>query len=347
MKFDVIIGNPPYQLNVGNTGANNAVATALYHHFVDKAIELRPRYITMIIPSRWMSANPKGIPKDWIKKMIDDKRIKEVHDFMNSEDCFQNVMIRGGVNYFLWDSDYEGKCKFNQHTKEGAVKTNVDYLNSKESGIVIRDVPSLGIVERVLDIEGNYLNKNEKNFSSMVGPGAYFVSGKKMKSNWKDFSRIKTKDNYIKYYTSSLLTGSNVGWVRYQDVERSKDALKMHKVYVNAVGENEKFGRVIAEPFYGEPESVCSMTYSVIGYDKKKHNFNKEECLNIISYMKTKFFRFMVDVKKSTQSCSRSVYQFAPLQDFSKSWTDEELYKKYKLTQEEIDYIENNIDEMT
>jgi len=345
MKFDVIIGNPPYQLNVGNEGGNKASSLAIYDFFVDKALDLNPTYITMIIPSRWMTASAKGITSEWIEKMINDKRIKEVHDFLNSEECFDNVAIRGGVNYFLWDKNYNGKCNFYQHSN-GEVKYNSMYLNYKNSGIVIREKSAISILNKVIDTEGNYFLTSKSNFSSLVSPKALFTYNGVLDSSWKGFSKKKSESHNIKYYMSSHLNGVPFGWVQEKVVTKNKESMYNHKIYINAAGNNEKFGAVLGKPFYGEKNSVCSGTYLVIGYDSKKHNFSKDELFNIMSYIETKFFRFMVDIKKSTQNCARGVYQFVPLQDFSKPWTDAELYKKYKLTQEEIDYIEDNIDPM-
>lgn len=346
MKFDVIIGNPPYQLNVGNEGGNSAVASAIYHHFVDKALELNPKYITMIIPSRWMSRSAKGIPDEWIDKIISDKRFKEIHDFLYSEDCFSNVNIRGGVNYFLWDYKHNGKCDFYQHSGENDVKNSKLYLNTKMSGVVVRDISSLSILDRVINVEKDFINHTSKNFSSMVSAKGFFTKGSKLQSSWKGFSNEKTDKYNVKYYMSAHLNGVPFGWIKEEDI-RNKETKDLHKIYIAAMGDSEEGGYVIGKPMYGEPNSVCSITYLTVGYDPVNHNFTKEECLNIISYMKTKFFRFMVKVKRGTQlPAARGVYQFVPLQDWSKPWTDEELYKKYKLTQEEIDYIEDNISEM-
>ena len=347
VKFDVIVGNPPYQLNVGNEGRNSAGANAIYHLFIDKALELNPKYLTMIIPSRWMTKSASGINDEWVEKMINSNRIKEIHDFADSEELFKSAKIRGGVNYFLWDNNYSGKCRFYQHTSSGETEVKEDFLNSRNLGVVIRDIRSHSILTKVIQKEGaNLGGKNKNNFSSMVSPGKFFVSGKNLQSNWTGFS-LKKESNYtIKYHMSSHMSGSKEGYVKEEDVLKNKDSIKLHKVYINSAGHNEKFGPVLAVPTYGEPNSVCSETYLIIGYSPKEHNFSKEECLNVISYIKTKFFRFMVDIKKSTQHCTRQVYQFVPLQDWSKPWTDAELYKKYKLTQEEIDYIEENIEEM-
>ena len=346
MKFDVIIGNPPYQLSFGNEGRNSAGASSIYHLFVDKAFELNPKYITMIMPSRWMTKNARGIPDGWTDKIIKDRRMKQINDFQNAREVFPTVDIKGGVSYFLWDSSHNGKCKFIQNINNDEKIEAEYYLDEDDLGVIIRDINARSILKKILKNESNYHKKEDKNFSSMVSPGSFFDYKDRFKTNWEGFSKEKTDEYSLEYHTNSFVSKTRKGWVKPEDVIRNKEVIGMNKVYINSVGNGEKFGPVLAKPFYGAPNSICSETYLVIGYDYKKHNFSKEECLNIISYIKTKFFRFMVDIKKSTQHCRRGVYQFVPLQDFSKPWTDEELYKKYKLTQEEIDYIENNIDPM-
>ena len=127
------------------------------------------------------------------------------------------------------------------------------------------------------------------------------------------------------------------------DISKNIRASGLNKVYIPAAGGSGFDSQVLGYPFYGESNSVCSQTYLVIGYDPDKHNLTKQECENIITYIKTRFFRYLVSIKKKTQNGPRGVYQFVPLQDFSKPWTDEELYAKYGLTQEEIDFIESMI----
>ena len=162
-------------------------------------------------------------------------------------------------------------------------------------------------------------------------------------TNWKDYKLNKDNVNNIKYYVSKSTNDVEHGWINLKQIPKNIDTVKLNKVYITSGYGSSSDKKILSAPRYGEPNSVCSQTYLVIGYDDKKHNFTKEECFNIMSYIKTKFFRFLVSAKKTSISAARGVYQFVPLQDWSKPWTDEELYKKYKLTQEEIDYIEENI----
>ena len=150
----------------------------------------------------------------------------------------------------------------------------------------------------------------------------------------------------IKYYLNKTLERSGVAWIKRTDIPKNQSVIPLHKIYIPKVGGTGSDPIVLGRPFYGEPGSVCSQTYLVIGYDSTRHNFTKEECENIITYIRTRFFRYMVSIKKKTQDNPSSVFEFVPLQDFSKPWTDEELYTKYKLTEDEIAFIESMIKPM-
>lgn len=332
VKFDVIIGNPPYQLNVGNESSTYAIA--IYHKFIDAAINLNPKYISMIVPSRWMSNNAEGIPTEWVEKMIKSRHLKEIHDFPDSSGLFKSVDISGGVNYFLWDKEHSGKCNIHYYDKN-EVKSYSDSLNRFSDSFIVRNPSALEVLKKVIKIEKEYYNND--NFSGLVGPSHFFDKNGILSSNWKGYVKEQDELHLVKFYVNKTSHKIDYGWIKESDIPKNKEAKDIHKVFISGLS-----GKVM----YGEPNSVCSQTYQVIGYDHKKHNFTKKQCENIISYAKTKFFRFLVNIKKTALSAPRGVYQFAPLQDWSKPWTDAELYEKYKLTPEEIAYIEENIEEM-
>jgi len=348
MRFDVIIGNPPYQLNVGNTMGNSSKARAIYHEFVAQAMKLDPKYISMIIPSRWMTRSTEGIPDTWIDSFIDDHRVRVMHDFLDSKICFPGVDIKGGVCYFLWDRDNEGKCEYVLHNNanEEDIIRNVDYLNSKGIGIVVRDIQAISIIEKIQKVEGEWLTDPDRNFSSLVSPKDFFTNKVQLTSSWDGFTEKKAGPNSIKYYLNKASHGIPYGFVKLEDIPKNLDSVKINKVYIPAAAwgtAKEEDDPVLGQPFVGEANSVCSQTYLVIGYDPKKHNFSREQCENVRSYIATKFFRYLVSLKKRTQNGPRHVYQFVPLQDFSEQWTDEKLYKKYRLDKEEIAFIEKMI----
>lgn len=343
MKFDVIIGNPPYQLGVGNEGGNSSKAKAIYHKFISEAVKLKPHFLIMITPSRWMTKQTEGIPDNWVDEQIHSNHFRVIHDFEDATDCFPGVEIKGGVNYFLYDKDFHGKCNYYYHQK--SVKepiTRFDYLDSKDAGIVLRDPQSYSIVEKIIEVEGSYFINMKNNFSGLISPKDFYTNKQKLMSSWNGYSKKPDSSYSVKYYVNKNIHKMDYAWIKVSDIPKNIETKGYHRVYIPAAGGSGNDDIILGNPFYGEPNSVCSQTYIVIGYDKS-HNLTKKQCENIITYIKTKFFRYLVSIKKKTQNGPRAVYQFVPMQDFSKSWTDAELYKKYKLTQEEIDFIESMI----
>ena len=344
MKFDVIIGNPPYQMSFGLEGTNSSNAKSIYNLFISQAIKLNPCYITMITPSRWMTRTSQGIPDEWVDNMLSSNKFKIIHDFENSSDCFPGVEIKGGVNYFLWERDYEGICQYMFHSSDNnQVFQRNDYLNSTGAGVVIRNPNAYSILDKVVQVEGNYFEDTNKNFSGLVSPKHFFDNSILLTSNWNDFKDTATEEYYIKYYLNKNIHKKDYGWISLKQIPKNQKTKDLHKVYIPAAGGSGTDSQVLGIPFYGEPNSVCSQTYLVIGYNSELHNFTKEQCENIIKYIKTRFFRYLVSIKKKTQNGPRGVYQFVPIQDFNEEWTDEKLYKKYGLTQDEIDFIESMI----
>lgn len=345
MKFNAIIGNPPYQAikATEKAGANSSFASAIYPLFIDIAIKLSPLYTSMITPSRWMTRQGQGISDEWVDKMLSGNHFITIHDYPDATDCFAGVEIKGGVNYFLYSNSHVGVCNYIQHKKEG-VLSNVGPIDPLKAGIVIRDSKAISIIQKIVKVDGDYYKSSS--FSSMVSPKHYFDRDELLNSNWKGYSRIKTNEYYIKYYLNKTLETCGYGWVKESQVPKGKQTIQLHKIYIPMAGGTGNDSQILGVPFYGEPESVCSYTYLIIGYDPERHNFTHDECGNILSYIHTRFFRFMVSIKKKTQNTTRDLFQFVPLQDWSKPWTDTELYKKYNLSKEEIDYIESMIKPM-
>ena len=345
MQFDVIIGNPPYQLSKAteNSTSNNAAfASAIYPLFIEQALKLEPRYLIMITPSRWMTKTGQGISDEWVDKMINCNHFVEIHDFIDSTDCFAGVDIMGGVSYFMYQKSYNGKCAFYSHNKEKITVVN-DYLNGYKAGVVVRDSRAREILSKVTDKEGDYYINNS--FVSLVGPSHFYDKAGVLNTSWRGYSIQKDKSHSIKYYLNKRVEECGYAWIKSSDIPKNNHTVERHKVYIPKA--NGSFGEdapILGIPFYGEPNSVCSQTYLYIGkYKQNEKDITKKECENIISYIKTKFFRYMVSIKKNTQDNPASVFQFVPLQDFSHPWTDEMLYKKYGLDDKEIAFIESMI----
>lgn len=319
MTFDVIIGNPPYQLEDG--GGRDSAAIPLYNKFVTQAKKLSPHYLIMIIPARWYSGG-RGLD-DFRDEMINDNRIKVLRDYPETSDCFPGLNIRGGVCYFLWDRDYRGMCKVINFIKD-TQSEDIRYLKEKDCPILIRYNQSISILHKVQKYKEDTFN--------------HYVSASKpfgMRSNFDGFTKHKDEKNHIRLYRF----GEN-GFVSIDKITNNNQLINQYKVIVSKAspGGDEYPHSIVSAPIISEPNSVCTETYLVI-----KTIPSREHALNLISYIRTRFFRFMMSLVKNTQNISRGSYMFVPVQDFSKPWTDEELYAKYGLTDEEIQFIESMI----
>lgn len=322
MTFDVIIGNPPYQMNDGG-GSNGISAKPIYHLFIQQAKKLTPRYLSMIIPSRWF-AGGKGLV-DFRNEMMQDDCIKVLVNYPKSRECFAGVDIAGGVCYFLRDKVYHGPCIFT------VVKG--DYCNSKkrklnEFDVLISDNIGVDIVHKVRKIsKSNYsdkvLTRNSFGFSS---------------------SSRGEKDPFTN--SLSLISSEGISYVSSKEVTRNYHLVEKYKISVGTLNpdrggvNNAKDGmmNVTTKIRILKPREVVTETYIVIDtFD------NIKEANNCASYFRTKFARYLIALTLSSMHIVKQNYQFVPLQDFSKPWTDEELYKKYGLTDEEIQFIESMI----
>ena len=332
MKFDVIIGNPPYQLSDGGHGAS---AIPIYQKFVEQAKKLSPRYLTMIIPARWF-AGGRGLDS-FRSEMLNDDRIRTLCDYFNSEECFPGIDLSGGVCYFLWDRDCRGLCKITS-SLNGKVTTTYRPLLLTGSNTFLRFNDAVNIIQKIKE-------KCESSFEEIVSANDPFGYDVRVENSYlrvkPDIREQPFQDSLIIHYWGKK--GKSVGYVNQNTVRKSISLVNQYKVFISrSYGERGNFPYyVIGKPFVGERMTVCTETYLVI--DAKN---NCETAKNIISYMTTKLFRFLVMQKKNTQSATRQVYEFVPMQDFSKPWTDEELYAKYGLTEEEINFIESMIKPM-
>ena len=317
MRFDVIIGNPPYQLSDG--GGTGSSAMPIYQNFVTQAMKLNPRYLVMIIPSRWY-AGGKGLD-DFREMMLNNNHIRVLHDYFDSKLCFPGVDLSGGVCYFLWDRDNEGKCKvISTITNSETIQER--YLLEENADTFIRFNRAVSIIQKIRAL-------GEKPFDQIVSARKPFGLDSSIK-----LSEIGNQDMvYVYAYPKN-------GYLDKINIYNGKNAIPLYKVFIaKAYGERGDFPYlVLGKPFIGEPNTICSETYLMVGETTEK---NIAE--NIISYIKTKFFRFLILQKKNTQNAAKNVYSFVPMQDFSKPLTDEFLYAKYNLSDEEIQFIESMV----
>lgn len=312
MKFDVIIGNPPYQLS---DGGNNASAMPIYQKFIESSLKLSPRYLTMIIPSRWYSGG-RGL-ESFRANMIADTHIKELYDFVDAGDCFPGVDISGGICYFLWDRHYQGPCKV-VNMEKGAEYSEKRYLN--QYPILIRSNKAIPIIDKVLL---NHPQTLDKKVSSQKPFGL------------RTFARPDENGDLI------LRWNGGKGPIKCEKVLAGNHLIDKWNVIVSRVsyehgGNTDKDGqrRVLSVLEILDPGEVCTETYIVVD------SFSSRiEAENFDSYLRTKFARFLISQATSSIMITKSSFIFVPEQDFSKPWTDEELFEIYGLTDEEVSFI--------
>ena len=319
MQFDVIIGNPPYQMSDGGNGAS---AKPIYNLFVEQSLKLKPNYLVMITPSRWF-AGGKGLD-DYRNKMLSDKHIKVLVDYANAKDCFPNNSIGGGVSYFLWDASWNGKCNVININGESRNETT---RSLNEYPVFIRFNDAINIVNKVKSfrqetIEGIISTRNPFGLSS------------------KERGHGEKKEGDV-----NIITSQGSFFIGEKEVLQSKNLIDKYKVLISKVtsehaGEPDKEGKykVLSRTEVIGPNVVCTDSYIIIG------GFNRsEEATNLYSYLTTRFVRFMLLMAVSSINLSKDKFQFVPLQDFSHPWTDEMLYEKYGLDKDEIAFIERMI----
>lgn len=319
MKFDVIIGNPPYQMS---DGGQKASATPLYNKFVDKAMKLNPRYLIMIIPARWFDGG-RGLDSFRLK-MLGDKRIAKLTDYPNSSDCFPGVDIAGGVCYFLWSRDYTGNCEV----------TTILNGNAITAHRVLDEFPTFIRNPKALEIVKTVKSFNEQTLDNIVSSQKPY--------GLRTYARPEASGDLI------LKWSKGEGPIPRELVTAGFDSVDKWKVFTSYLthdhaGQTDKDGkrRIISILEVAEPGKVCTETYLSIGaFD------SKDEAQNLNSYLATKFVRFLIMQQTSTQHLSKSSFSFVPMQDFSKPWTDEEIYEKYGITEEEQAFIDSLIKPM-
>jgi len=327
MQFDVIVGNPPYQLNDG--GGTGSSAKPIYDKFVLQAIKFKPRFITLIMPSRWMTGG-KGLDT-FREEMISDRRIKIVHDYLDPTQCFSGVSIEGGVCYFLWNRDYKGKCNYFLHQANGNVLNSFKTLDEDgTSDIVIRDPSLISILNRVMSL-------HEDTFDEIVSPRNPF-------SVKEDINELITEAQSSRRILCRRESKREIVSIKDSySLARGNDYLGKYKLFVSkadgAAGQigNPIPARIIGKAEFGEKDMICSETFLAIGPFERA-----DIAKNVSTYMQTKFFRILVGIRKN-KNMTQKTYSYVPLQDFSHPWTDEMLYKKYGLTEDEIAFIESMI----
>ena len=319
MQFDVIIGNPPYQMKGGAGGTS---ASSIYQLFVEQAQQLEPKYLSMVIPSRWL-AGGRGLG-DFRKEMLNSKKLKVLVDYPVSKEVFPNVEVKGGICFFLWAGNHNDKCKVSVIRGEESISSE-RVLN--EFDIFVRNPMAVKILKKVI-------SEKHLGMDTIVSNREPF----KMESNFKGSHKNK-KDGDIALYR----IGSSKRIIEFLDrssIEKNPHLINKWKVLIPKAGSDggQKIpDSVLGKPWISAPPSACTGSFLMITA------VTEEAAISIQSYYSTKFFRFLVSLRKITQDAFSHMYSWVPIQTWDREWNDEALYKKYKLTSEEIAYIESVI----
>lgn len=322
MKFDVIIGNPPYQLS---DGGNKNSAKPIYQYFVQQAMKLRPRYLSMIIPARWY-AGGKGLD-EFRSTMLQNRHITRLIDYSNAKDCFPGISLGGGVCYFLWDRDHEDDCEYT-NIHDGMESTQK--RNLQEFPVFVRYNEAISIINKVQKKAKNYVSdvmggRNPYGFES-------FARGEKRRASPSD---------------CTLYYSGGIGYVPLNSVTKARDLVDKYNIMISRAtaehaGEPDNSGmyNVLSVIKVLKPHEVCTDSY-LLAYSTDK----EDEATIFADYVRTKFFRFLVLQSVTSISLSKEKFGFVPMVDLSKKWTDADLYKEFGLSEEEVNFIESMIKE--
>jgi len=320
MQFDVIIGNPPYQMTGGAGGSSDS---SIYHLFVQQALKLEPRYASMVTPSRWM-AGGRGLD-DFRAQMLNSGHVRSLTDFPDSGDAFPGVQIKGGICYFLWDNAYNGTCDVTR------IAGGVEHIQRNrllgEFDVFVRD-------ERALEILRKVLSKKEPSVLDLVSGDTPFG----IATNFEDWSE---KSGAGRIALNLISRGKRtVGFIKRGHIRKNIEALDVWKVLVpEAYGAGETFPhQILGREIVAAPPSACTQSYLVVS------PFRSERAAkSFASYYRTRLFRFLVSPRKITQDALRSTYSWVPQQSWDRAWTDELLYEKYGITKNEVAFINSMI----
>ena len=317
MHFDVIIGNPPYQLS---DGGHNRSASPIYQHFVERALDLDPKYAVFVTPSRWF-AGGKGLDA-YRNKMLSDRRMRKIVDYPKLYEIF-DVKIRGGVSYFLWDQDHDGACEIQtMWDGEPFGEPKERYLDAYD--IFVRRNESVSILEKVREMKEPTLDRQISS-RKPFGLATNFDGAR---------SRVGMTDAVRLYANQKTL------WIERSELPRNLEWVDQWKVLMTAVQGTSAAveTKFLSKPIIAGPGAACTETYLVAG------RFSDEDAaMSLASYLRTRFVRFLVSLRKSTQHATKDVYSFVPAVQLDCEWTDEALYDRYALTSEEIAFIEDHV----
>ena len=318
MQFDVIVGNPPYQL-ASDGGTRDG---PIYQHFVEQAKQLGPRFLVMVIPARWM-ASGLGLT-DFRERMLNDRRIQVLVDYPAASDVFPGVEIKAGVCYFLWAATHDGACSVT--TIRGSDALGPVQRDLGQHDVFVRDARAVAIVQKVLE-------KGETAINSILARDKEFG----WTSNFDGFHAEQRIGDLPIYYVRTMKRG--VGYINRADVKKSADKIDSWKVLVPQAfnGGDAVPHQILGKAQIAPSPSVCTQSFLFFSVG------SRADAESLKAYYATRFFRFLVSVRKITQHATHSTYSWVPMQTWDRMWTDEDLYAKYGITANDQAYIASQV----
>ena len=322
MQFDVIIGNPPYQL--ASDGGTRDIP--IYNKFVEQAKRLQPRFLSMVIPSRWM-ASGLGL-SEFRQAMLGDRCMRELVDYPTASEVFPAVEVKAGVCYFLWDSAHDGGCKVT--TIRGSEVVGPIQRNLGEYDVFVRDARAVSILHKIL-------SRSEASINTILARDKEFG----WTSNFDGFHETERSGDVPIHYIRKAKR--NVGFIERTAIAKSDHLIDTWKILVPKAGSDG--GQRIPDSVLGKPlivssPSVCTQSFLFFSVSSRR------AAESLQSYYTTRLFRFLVSLRKITQDATHSTYVWVPIQTWDRTWTDEDLFVKYGITRNEQAFIESQVKAM-
>lgn len=350
MKFDVIIGNPPYHkpldvqqgqgTTVADDGTDNSTAaedktgsaTMLYHKFIDRARLFRPRFISFVVRGRWLYSSSKGMAEYWRKQFLQSRNFRYLVNYVDSKNCFPELDIKGGVCFFLFDTTYDtardGKLRV-EHYQANLLKlepevTYMEHLDPYKKGVAVFESFKHQAIECIVRKRGKYYSGDSgDSLEKLVCPKSFYQQGNMFTTNWKGYEVSETSEAKVRYFVNTKervhekkLKDRPHGYVKRDKVTKQQDTLDLHKVIFPEAAGTGIDDLILGEPLLAPAPSCFSATYVCIGANPHRP-YTLAECENIIKFLQTKFLRYLVSIKKNTQHGPRSAFTFVPQEDFS------------------------------
>lgn len=343
MKFNAVVGNPPYQEVGGSGGTNDA---PIYQHFCILANTISSRFTSVITPSRWFSGGRENLLGGFRRHMLTCGHLKQLFAYTNARDIFNNVEIKGGICYYLYDNAHKGTCCFTLN--DNGVK-EVEAIDLSDFDILIRRPKLAVIIKKIENVRrNNCIDSLDSIISADTPFGIPTNPSSSSKTPFCLFKDSSPEHDVIVLYLES--NKRHKAFCRRNDIKKNCQDIDRFKMCIPKAGGTGNDAQVLGKTEILPKGSVCSQTFLYSAFD------SEYEAKALSAYMRTRFLRAVVSSVKIGPDAMSNVYRYVPLQDFTPNsdidWSqdvagiDRQLYAKYGLSAEEVAFIEERIKPM-